>query len=252
MTKRRTYRKPHRYKSKKPISRQPVLRLGILVFIFFVSLFYFLFFTPPFQVKTVSVTGQEKIAKEDIESFIPKKNIFLVDTAKISKDILSQFPQIAGVEVSRGFFDAVNIVVRERQGAACWVKEDRYFLVDDQGIIFEEMAEMKPGLISIKTAETGLPKLGERVIEKEQLSQVFEIKSKLKESAGLSVKEAFLESADRLNLKTSEGWDIYFNLKGDLGWQLTELALVLEKQISPDRREALEYVDLRFSRVYYK
>ena len=59
-------------------------------------------------------------------------------------------------------------------------------------------------------------------------------------------------SEKRLNTKTSEGWEIYFNLKGDLNWQITELGLVSEKQIPLEDRGELEYIDLRFSRVYYK
>jgi len=55
-----------------------------------------------------------------------------------------------------------------------------------------------------------------------------------------------------LDAETTEGWTVRFNLKGDLDWQVTELRLALEKQISPEKRKSLEYIDLRFSRVYYK
>ena len=63
---------------------------------------------------------------------------------------------------------------------------------------------------------------------------------------------AVIVSEERLNVKTSEGWEIYFNTADDLDWQVQELALVLEKQITPEKRRNLEYIDLRFSRVYYK
>lgn len=257
----RHYRKPHRYKRKKPIFRKRFFGLGILGFVVLVTLSYCLFFLEVFQIEKIIISGDDKVAKEDIEFlaeqrlenkilFFKTKSIFAVDLAQIKRDILNQFPQIAEVEVSRGFFDAVNIVVKKRQSLAQWCGE-RCFLLDQEGIIFEEIFEARPGLVLIKTL-SGSAELGERVIEKESLSQVFELKAEIEEKMEILIEEAFLASEERLNLKTFEGWEIYFNLKGDLSWQITELKLVLEKQISPQRRDELEYIDLRFSRVYYK
>ena len=61
-----------------------------------------------------------------------------------------------------------------------------------------------------------------------------------------------LVSNSRFNAKTQEGWEIYFNPKENLDWQLTELALVLKQKIPPDERKNLEYIDLRFNKVYIK
>jgi len=261
MRKRRIYRKPHRYKRKKSILKSRFFWLGIFALIVAGGIFYSLFFLEVFQVKKMIVNGDDKVSKEDIEFlagqrleskilFFKTKSIFAVDLGQIKKDILDHFPQIAEVKASRGFFDAVNIIVIERQALAVWCGE-RCFLLDGEGIIFEEVIEAQPDLVLIKN-ESGINELGEKVIEKELLSQVLEIKAQVEGNTGILVKEAFLASEERLNMKTAEGWEIYFNLKGDLGWQITELALVLEKQIPSEQRNKLEYIDLRFSRVYYK
>ena len=257
----RYYRKPHRYKRKKPIFRQRFFWPGILVLIAAGAIFYSLFFLEVFQVKKMIIGGNEKIAKEDIESmveqrlesrifFLKTKSIFAVDSEQIRKDILDRFPQIAMVKVSRGFFDAVSIVIAERQALAVWCA-DKCFLLDGEGIIFEEVFEANPGLLLLKT-ESAAGELGREVIDKELLSQILGIKEKTEASAKISVGEALVVSEERLNMKTFEGWQIYFNLKGDLDWQITELGVVLEKQIPSEKRGRLEYVDLRFSRVYYK
>jgi len=259
--KRRIYRKPHRYKRKKPIFHQRFFWLGILALIVAGGIFYSLFFLEVFQVKKMIVSGNDKVSKEDIEFlagqrleskilFFKTKSIFALDLGQIKKDILNYFPQIAEAKVSQGFFDAVNIVVTERQALAVWCGE-RCFLLDREGIIFKEVIEDKPDLVLIKN-ESGINELREKVIEKELLSKVLEIKAQVEGNTGILVKEAFLVSEERLNMKTAEGWEIYFNLKGDLNWQITELALVLEKQIPPEQRNKLAYIDLRFSRVYYK
>lgn len=259
--KRRYYRKPHRYKRKKPIFRQQFFWLGILALIAAGGIFYFLFFLEVFNVEKIVISGNEKIAKEDIESmveqrlesrifFLKTKSIFAVDLEQIKKDILDHFPQIAIVKVSRGFFDAVNIVITERQTLAVWCA-DKCFLLDGEGIIFEEVFEANPGLLLLKTKSVA-GELGGEVIDKELLFQILGIKEKTEASTKISVKEALVVSEERLNMKTSEGWQIYFNLKGDLDWQITELGPVLEKQIPVGKRGQLEYIDLRFTRVYYK
>lgn len=257
----RHYRKPHSYKRKKPILRQRFFWLGILIALMLFSAFYFLLFSKTFQITKIIVTGEEKVVKGDIESlaeqklessilFLKTKSIFTVDLGQIKEDILNQYPQIAQAQVSRGFLDAVKIEITERQALAVWCSVN-CFLLDGEGIIFEQIPETEADLFIIRT-ESSSGKLGDKVIEKALLSQVFEIKTQTEGNAGIPVQEAFLVSEERLNLKTTEGWQIYFNLRGDLNWQITELKLVLEKQISLQKRGKLEYIDLRFSRVYYK
>lgn len=261
--KRKYYRKPHRYKKKKSFFRKRFFWPGLLAFCVFTGIFYCLFFLEAFQIEKIIVSGEKKVAKQDIEFlveqrlenkilFLKTRSIFAVDLSQIKKDILNKFPQIAELEVSRGFFDAVNVVVVERQGVAQWCQEENCFLLDSGGVIFEELLEMKPSLILVKTFRSDLACLGDKVVEGDLLARIFDLKSKVLANAKLSVTEATLASQERLNMETSEGWQIYFNLKGDLDWQITELALVLEKQIPPEQRDRLEYIDLRFSRVFYK
>ncbi len=40
--------------------------------------------------------------------------------------------------------------------------------------------------------------------------------------------------------------DLNFDLKNSIDWQMTKLNLVLEKEIPPEKRGDLEYIDLRF------
>lgn len=267
------YRKPHRYKKRKPIFRKKFLALVFLALVVAGAVFFGLFLWNIFWVDKIIVSGEDKVAKEEIEFWAEKrlenkilffttKSIWAVDTSQIKKDILGAFPQIAAVEVKKSFFDAINVLVIERQSIAVWCQAENCFLLDSEGIIFALSAEALAEAEGIPP-ETNLikiidkqgkepPFLGDKVIEKEKLAQILEIKSRLAEVAKISIDKAAVLSEERLNVMTSEGWEIYFNLKGDLSWQVTELAVALEKQISPEKRRGLEYVDLRFSRVYYK
>ena len=237
------YRKPYRLKRKRPIWKNRFFRPGILVLILLGGFFYFLFFSEFFQIKKIIVTGEKEVSKEDIKSLVPSKNIFLVNTKEIKKAILDKFPQISAAEIHRGLFDVLNIVVTERVAKAVWCEQDQCFLIDGDGVAFKEAPP-----------ETDLIKIfgGKDLVEKEKIGQLLEIQSKLKEKLNIPTTEAFLVSDERVNIKTADGWDVYFNLKGDLDWQIRELSSVLEKEIPPEKRGNLEYIDLRFSRVYYK
>jgi cell division septal protein FtsQ len=238
----RNYRKPYRVKRKRLILRNRFFWLGLLFLVVAGATFYFLFFSEFFQVEKVVVTGEEKISKEEIKTLIPQKNIFLTDLKKIRENILKKFPQIAEVEINRGLPDVLNVQVSERVAVAVWCEQD-CFLIDREGVVFE-----------IAPLETDLVKIfGEKkLFGKDKISQILEIKSKLKENLDIGIKKASLVSPKRLNVETTENWEIYFNLERDLDWQITKLGLVLEKQIPPEKRRNLQYIDLRFSRIYYK
>jgi hypothetical protein len=240
------YRKPHRFKKKKPIFRNRFFWLGVLIFIFITSLFYFLFFSETFQVEKIIITGEKKIPKEAITTFIPKKNIFLTDLGKIKEDILNNFPQIAEVEIKRGFPDVLNILVVERLEVANWCQVDRCFLLDKEGVIFEETLPETDLIKIINRQSINSFSLGERVIEKKQLSQILDIDDKLKSELEIPIREFIISAEDKLITVTTEGWEIYFNFQKDMEWQLTKLRAVLEEKIPPEKRKNLEYIDLRF------
>lgn len=237
------YRKPYRIKRKKSIWRRQFFRLGVLLLIFFISFSYLLFFSETFQVKKIIVSGEEKISKEEIKKLVEKKNIFLINLGKTRKNILEKFLQIAEIEIDRSFPDTLNILVIERVAVAVWCESEECFLIDKEGVLFEK-ASPETDWVEI---------FGDKeLLEEKKISQILEIRSKLKEDLDVAIEKAVLVSPKRLDVKTAENWEIYFNLEEDLNWQVQKLGLVLEKQIPPEKRGSLQYIDLRFSRVYYK
>ncbi len=84
------------------------------------------------------------------------------------------------------------------------------------------------------------------------MSQILKIKNVLEKEMGINTEKFTLKNPERLNVKTTEGWEIYFDLSGDIDLALTKLHLLLEKEISPEARKDLQYIDLRFTKVYYK
>ena len=284
------YRKPHRFKKRKPIYRQRFFWLGLLILISLSSLFYFLFFAEFFQVEKINLSGLEQVSQEDLNLliqeklenrilFFPTRSIFLMDLNKIKEDILGKFPQIAKVEIKRSFPRALDFLVTEREGLAIFCQEgeedkssslnfadaqvDNCFVLDKEGIIFEERlvsnsswpvirtltftAEINPGEKVVKEDKSSFPPFAAaRVVEKEDLVSILEINSQLKENLNIPIEEFVISSREKLIVLTSEGWELYFNLQENIEWQLTKLKALLEEKIPSEKRQDLEYIELRF------
>lgn len=264
------YRKPHQFKKKKSIIRNKFFWLVILIAgLIGFSLYFFLFFGT-FQVKKIIIQGENKVAKEDILFLIEEnlenkilffqtKTILLVNLNDITKKILNDFPEIAEIEIKRIWPDGINLLVKERKGMANWCKNENCFLLDEEGIIFEEIAEINPDLTIIiepepvghedETGEDVLPShifAGARVVEKDDFKKILNIESQIKTDFNIPIKNFVIDSKDKLIVNTREGWQIYFNLQGDIGWQITKLMALIKEKLPPENRGGLEYIELRF------
>jgi hypothetical protein len=156
--------------------------------------------------------------------------------------------------------------IKEREPVAVFCQTDKMFFVDKEGIIFESLDPnmTKQDFATFKKEADGEINLGEKIIEEEQLAKILEVESRLKnqlkilteeEKSSFStlantlvIEEIFVVSEIRFDVKTSEGFKIYFNFKEDLGWQLTKLRAVLEEEVPPEKRKDLEYIDVRFGK----
>jgi cell division protein FtsQ len=227
-----------------------------------VGLVYFLFFSSFFDVKKVKISGNEKVSREAIESlvqeqivndfrFLKNKNINLISLEEIDKALLENFPQIAKVSSKKDLPNTIEVQIEERKPALIFKQNENYFLSDKEGIIFEIISEADQQFAVIQDSLLNKElKLGDRMGEKETILKIIDLESKFKEELKIPAKELTIVSEDRLNIKTAEGWESYFDLKGDLNWQYVKLKAVLEKKVPSESRGNLEYIDLRFDRVY--
>lgn len=261
----RRIRKPHRAKPKKKWWKHEVLWHGVLATVILGTAFYTIFFHPTLQLKEIKVEGIEKIRAADIQAhitsrvarkivFMETESMFLIPVKKIQESLLRDFPQLATANIKRVWPDTLAIIVQERKKVALWCfRDEQCSFIDPEGIIFEEAGkEEKEEFFFVQDiARREAPRLGEQVISQELLGQMFALKTEL-QNIQVEAEKAVLVSQERMNIKTTEGWEIYFALPPDISWQITRLQLVLEKEIPAERRQGLKYIDLRFSKVYYK
>jgi len=239
------YKKNYRIKKKKSILRNRFFWIVILFLFGIGSVAYIFFFSWVFQIKDVAIFGANGTYQKQIRSLFLDQNIFLADTAKIKKDILRSFPEIAEIIINRKLPSVLEIEIKEKLAVAVWCdQEEECFLTDKKGALFREDSFEETDLLRL---------FGEKdLLTEEIISQILEIDTKLTKDLAVEIKEMALVSPQEINVKTVEGWEIYFNPAGDLSWQLTQLRLVLERQISAEERAVLQYINLRFRKVYYK
>lgn len=231
--------------------------------IFAGEIFYVIYFFSFFQITEIKISGNEKVRSEDLTNiiwreterkilFFPTRSIFLVNSGRIKEEILDRFPQIGETELKRKFPDELDLKAEEREGIGNFCQDDECFLLDRNGIIFEN-ATLTSDLLTIgKAGEGGPPpqlNLGEKVLEEVIISSILEIEAKLKEDLKIPLESVSVVSEERINVKTLMGWEVYFDPQKDLSWQLTKLKAVLEKEIPAEKRKNLEYIELRFGNL---
>lgn len=254
----RYYRKRHRIKKRKLLRKSRFFYWFFFLFFFFGISFYFVCLSSFFQIKEIKISGGQKIGLiEDLKNAIDhqinqklilfhSKSIFLANLNKIRKAIIEQFPQISQINFKKKFPNILEVNIKERFPVAIFCQNEFCFLVDEEGIIFENNSSQNQ-LLKIQNLSQGQElKIGKEVIKKKILSSILEINSQLKNEFKIPLKEVLIFSEEKISVKTNEGWEIYFNPQKEIHWQLTKLKVVLEEEISPEKRKDLEYIDLRF------
>jgi len=264
------YRKSYRTKKKKSfwvIFKNRFFWLGFFILIVIGGFIYLFIFSSVFQIKDVQISGAEKSPVPEIKDIVflksKSRNIFLINFEEITRNLLKKYPQIANINFKRDFPDRILIQIEERRPIALFCQpvielfplffdkspaEECYFL-DRQGVIFEKI-ENQLGNFLVFNAKSFISKfsLGQEIVNENYLTKILKINTQLEKD--IKIEKVLLVSENRLNIKTSEGWEIYFNPEKDLDWQIEEMKILLEQKISPERRKNLEYVDLRFDKIY--
>lgn len=277
-----SYRKKHlKGKISKIKPRKSILKklwFWILLMIFFIvcATLYFLFFSEKFQIENILVFGNEKTESEDLLELVEKnsniklanlyfwqinsKSIFLASSKKISQQILKDFPKIESVKLKKVFPKTLQLYITERipVGIYCENQEDENqhcFFVDKNGVAFENIYyghnienEGQKMFIVRQNVEEKYVHLGQNIVEQNIISALLKVEGMLNENFEINLGEALVTNPLRLNIKTNEGWQIYFNLDPEynINSQIAKLGLLLKDEIPKENRAILKYIDLRF------
>lgn len=186
---------------------------------------------------------------------IPKSNLFLVDVDELALEIKKQFPKLDNLKIKRGFFDqTLYFEARERSGEF-WLcqNEAKCYLVDDQGIIFEELPSPIPenSKVVFKTSleEGPLPReLAPATLFESYKKIISDFKT-----AGILVHSVVIQKKDYAFLETEFG-KVIFNPEEITFRENAQKAILLIAELkNKNPGIKFDYIDTRFGqKLFYK
>jgi len=131
----------------------PNLQLGwrlISGAIFVLSLFVVISFSnfSTFKVSALNLKGTERLAAEEIlrQLKITGTSILKVQPDQVEKDIIANFPSIREASVTAGLPAKLNINVTEREPLVLWQKQEEFYWIDVEGVIFPVRGDVEAPL----------------------------------------------------------------------------------------------------------
>jgi len=230
---------------------------GVFVFCGF---FYFFIFSPVFQIQTISIQKTNFINKQEVEKgvekiiekkvlFLPTKSIFILNKKEIKNFVLENFFPAQKVIVKKALLHKLLIEIQEKRTSAIACSKEQCCLIDELGFAFyriskDDISEDMPmiffgHLINEK----------EKLLDEEILSFVSSIHIGLKKREILV--QEFKVSPSKIEVKTANDLLFYFSPQKNPDLQIEDLILLLKDEIISET-DKIEYIDLRFDKIFYK
>lgn len=233
---------------------------------------YVLFFSFFLSIANTSVSGMQKISSENVERLVanelsgkrfkiwPRNNFFSVRPQQIEELLQKEYPLLKKVVVTRIFPNSLRVDIEERDKIVVWCSNGVCSLLDEAGILAEnahlmneENAEYR---VVVSDMSNQLVTPGQKISEDGKLwAFIISVEPALKEHLGIEAGREYETTsrfADELRVKTGEGWELYLNTIIPIDTSLEDLKLLFDKELPPEKRTQLRYIDLRVeNRVYY-
>ncbi len=257
-----------RYVKKKPLWKKPSFRIALELFIALVLAAYLFLFSPLLAIENVTITTPDslnyltptinEIVNQGLQQrfvvFSLQKTFFLLNTSKIKEKIKQIEPSIEEVVVKKSFSNTLSIELKERTPRAlwCYAPNENCWLIDQKGVIYKASGQKNLPVILIEN-QRAPEQTPIEAISPDKMARILETFGFFNETLKINVQFIATDANETLNVKTQEGWETRLILGEDIKVALTKLKLLIETNMpEEEQRKTLEYMDLRFSKVYYK
>ncbi len=272
--------------SRRKRRKKLILKTGLLVAGIFVLIGGVVgsFYIPKFKIKEIaveetSILDKEQV-KEEIEGFLkgkffgifPYDNIFILPKAKITANLLQNFPILKKITLSRDFPQKISVLVEERRPEALWclgqtststdsgdsasaganLGGNSCAFIDEDGFIFQPAPSFSGQIFIRFSDERKKPAgIGEEIISKTEFQKLIIFKNLLVRK-NIDILKISLKEGGIYEINLKEGWYILLNAENEPDSSFNNLELVLDSNIK-EKRPNLDYIDLRFGRkVFFK
>jgi len=182
--------------------------------------------------------------------FLPTKSL-IVFNKKQARDLISEkFFPIKDVVIRKKLFHKLLVIVQEKKANAAFCSENNCYFVDQNGYAFFPIRlENLSSDTAVAMTERNI-RLRDKVADK-QILNFFLVNEDLNKHS-IKIKE-FRVFPGKIEAKTADsGALIYFDPFKSPELQVEDLVLVLENQIPSQDLKNLDYIDLRFDKIFYK
>lgn len=222
------------------------------------------------QVKSFEVAGADTMPQQSIKNtasgfasgtiffVIPKSNIFFMNKEKLAAALLSSYPRIEKVDVSKQFLSgSVDLSLTERKPDFLWCSGTGVcYFMDKTGLVFEKSDVIIPdpalqGKVIFSGVLGGNP-LMKSFATPEEMQNYLKLVDTLN-NAGFKVSSINIESSDKGTAKTDAG-DVIFNpAEADLSVIAQNVILLINDIKGKTPSAQFQYIDARFgNKVFYK
>ncbi len=226
-----------------------------------------LFFSEYFRIRDIRIIGEvEKIRDEIVRTVASQQeksvliigrqnNIFLFKSRELENSIAPKY-YFSRFEVKKKLPKTIEITFKQKEYYFIWQEEGRFWYIDRDGIIIEEVNPTALGSSTLPLIINLTGRLkGEQSVNVDPQALVFidELARAINDEPPSSFKPAEFEIRDTFNLvamKTLEGPEIYLNYTRSASDQLEKLKAVIASKLK-ENFPRKKYIDLRYGDMIY-
>ncbi len=233
---------------------------------------YVLFFSAYLKISTIVIKGNEELNSDEIKNVIesnqqgnilkviPRDNFLLVSAKNSERSLMNEFRKIKQVTVVKKFPDTLEITLQERKALLILCSGEKCFLIDENGTAYSDANFDSPELtqnhlIKILDKSSQDIQIGDDVMDQAYIRYISALKESL-QNIGVIIDGDFWTSslvADEIDVKISEGGELYFSTQFPLENAVKTLDVILKKELVKTQQADIAYIDLRAeNKVFYK
>ncbi len=264
------YFRKKRKKKKVKIAKLPWRAKLILleIVVVFTALTWFFFFSDFFTLDYIDINGSEKIPTKSIKEiatqqtkykrflFGSQENLILYNTDKLAEK-LNQNYVFEWLTIEKQLPNQLIINFAEKKYTAVWHESEKYYYIDDQGNIIEEINQLEIKLKNYPLIDNqGGAKIQEKKIvdQNNNIQYIIKLFEEFKNSAyDFSIERFILDNEiNTVKMALINGPIIYFNTDKEIGEQVVKLTILIKEKLKNDFNSK-SYIDLRYGdRIYYR
>ncbi len=253
-----------KFKSRQPIYRRKGLLKGILIVLLFGVLLYLVLFSSAFRREQLVIEGNNALESREIErvadNFLGQRMVdsLIWPIGNLSLHLKEAFPYIKEATVSRRWFHAIIISLKEKEPAYCLETREGFFVLDKEGVLLEEFEVNCPGQLPIIVFTEGSEHyFSELPILENTWRQITETRETLLLFPELNldriqIGDFRIEVIMDNPVFEQPDWTVYLDRTMELAKQLRRLELFLQTK-TLEEISRLDYVDVggHQERVFY-